>query len=85
MLNFRLWVGVYLVNSQKSHFMRTYLDVGDNTRRGSCCYLLVAESCRAYTLSLKVVVSNTHEFHPKLKARNRQFSRYMKLIFSESL
>ena len=32
----------------------------------------------------KVVVSNTHEFHAKLKTRNRQLSRYMKLIFSES-
>ena len=33
---------------------------------------------------VKVVVSHTHEFHPKLKTRNRQLSRYMKLIFSES-
>ena len=33
---------------------------------------------------LKVVVSHTHEIHPKLKTRNRQLSRYMKLIFSES-
>ena len=29
---------------------------------------------------LKVVVSNTHEFHPKLKIRDLQLSRYMKLI-----
>ena len=35
-------------------------------------------------LNIKVVVSNTHEFHPKLKTRNRQLSRYIKLIFSES-
>ena len=35
-------------------------------------------------LNIKVVVSNTHEFHPKLKTRNRQLNRYMKLIFSES-
>ena len=32
----------------------------------------------------KVDVSNTHEFHPKLKTRNHQLSRYMKLICSES-
>jgi hypothetical protein len=47
------------------------------------------ESANAYPLKLLgggsyVVVSNTHEFHPKLKTRNRQLSRYMKLIFSES-
>ena len=35
-------------------------------------------------LNIKVVVSHTHEFHPKLKTRNRQLNRYMKLIFSES-
>ena len=34
---------------------------------------------------LSVVVSEyPHEFHPKLKTRNFQFDRYMKLIFSES-
>jgi hypothetical protein len=25
-------------------------------------------------------IANTHEFHPKLKTRNRQLSRYMKLV-----
>ena len=39
---------------------------------------------QVFTTSVKVVVSNTHEFHPKLKTRNRQLNRYMKLIFSES-
>ena len=29
-------------------------------------------------LNIKVVVSNTHEFHVKLKTRNRQISRYIK-------
>ena len=33
---------------------------------------------------VKVVVSHSHEFHPKLKTRNRQLNRNMKLIFSES-
>ena len=35
-------------------------------------------------LNIKVVVSHTHEFHPKIKMCNRQLNRYMKLIFSES-
>ena len=29
----------------------------------------------------RMFVFNTHEFHPKLKTRNRQFSRYRKSNF----
>jgi hypothetical protein len=54
------------------------------TAHAICGVMIIHRGYRCMECTRFNVVSNTHEFHPKLKTRNRQFSRYMKLICSES-